>query len=235
MCFSAQASFTLSGILVGVGVAAIARSASPAHRMLAAAPVLFGVQQAAEGVIWLTVNAPSHADTLRLAVDVFLGFALVLWPLWVPLAMQRIERDQARRRILTGLCWLSAIISVSAAVLVSRWQPFATIVGHSIAYSYPGTSNTALHVLLVVAYIVATIGPFFVSTSKLARTLGITLVVSVVAAGVIRRDSLTSVWCFFAAALSVLIFFAVADTRVGAGDERSADKATTEPGASCLS
>jgi hypothetical protein len=221
MCFSAQASFTLSGILIGVGGASIARAVSPAHRMLAAAPVLFGVQQAAEGVVWLTVGAPAHADALRLAVDIFLGFALVVWPLWVPLALRRIERYQTRGRILTGLCWLSAVISVSAAVLVSRWQPFATIVGHSVAYSYPGTSNTVLHVLLVVAYIVSTIGPFFVSTSTLARTLGITLVVSVIAAALIRRDSLTSVWCFFAAALSVLIFFAVSDVKIGGAIERS--------------
>jgi hypothetical protein len=221
MCFSAQASFTLSGILIGVGVASMARSASPAHRMLAAAPVLFGVQQAAEGVVWLTIGAPARADTLRLAVDIFLGLALVVWPVWVPLALRQIERHQARRRILTGLCWLSALISVSAAGLLSRWQPFATIVGNSVAYSYPGTSNTALHLLLVAAYIVSTIGPFFVSTSKLARTLGITLIVSVVAAAVIRRDSLTSVWCFFAAALSVLIFFAVADAKTGGALERS--------------
>lgn len=221
MCFSAQASFTLSAILIGVGAAAVARSASPAHRMLAAAPVLFGVQQAAEGVIWLTVGAPSHAEGQRFAVDVFLGFAMVVWPLWVPLALQRIERDRTRRRLLTGLCWVSGIISIAAAVLLSRWQPFATIAGHSIAYSYPGTSNTVLHVLLVIAYIVSTIGPFFVSTSKLARTLGIMLVVSVIAATLIRRDSLTSVWCFFAAILSVLIFFAVADVRVGAAAERS--------------
>jgi uncharacterized protein DUF6629 len=209
MCFSAPVSLTLSGILIGVGAASVARSASPAHRMLAAAPLLFGAQQAAEGVVWLTTGAPSHAALQRLAVDVFLGFALVVWPLWVPLSLQRIERDPTRRRILTVLCWFSGVVSVSAAVLVSRWQPFAEIVGHTIRYDYPGTSNAALHVLLVLAYIASTIAPFFVSTSKLARTLGITLVVSVVAAALIRRESLTSVWCFFAAILSGLIFLAV--------------------------
>jgi hypothetical protein len=30
---------------------------------------------------------------------------------------------------------------------------------------------------------------------------------------VIRREALTSVWCFFAAALSVLVFFAVSADR----------------------
>lgn len=209
MCFSAPASFTLSGILIGVGAASVARSATRAHRMLAAAPLLFGAQQAAEGLVWLTAGAPSNAALQRLAVDVFLGFALVVWPFWVPLSLQRIERNPARRRILTGLCWFSGVVSASAAVLVSRWQPFAEMVGHTIRYDYPGTDSAALHVLLVLAYIASTIAPFFVSTSKLARTLGITLVVSVAAAALIRRESLTSVWCFFAAILSILIFFAV--------------------------
>ena len=120
-------------------------------------------------------------------------------------------------------------------VLASRWQPFATIVGHSIAYSYPGTSNTVLHVLLVVAYIVSTVGPFFVSTSRLARTLGVTLIVSVVAAALIRRDSLTSVWCFFAAILSGLIFFAVAEARVGSATERSPQRRELGPSEQPLS
>lgn len=209
MCFSAMGSFALSGILVGAGAASLARSSSPSYRMLAAAPLLFGAQQAAEGVVWLTIGAPLHVALQQLAVDVFLGFALVVWPLWVPLSMQRSERDPARRRILTALCWFSGGVSLSAAILVSRWQPFAQIAGHSIRYDYPGTSNAALHVLLVLAYIVSTIVPFFVSTATLARTLGITLTLSVVAAALIRRESLTSVWCFFAAMISGLILFAV--------------------------
>jgi len=65
----------------------------------------------------------------------------------------------------------------------------------------------------VLAYITSTVVPFFVSTSKLARTLGSTLVVSVVAAALIRREALTSVWCFFAAILSGVIFLAVNRSR----------------------
>src|ERR1043166_260139 len=213
MCFSATGRFALSGILIGIGTASIVRSASPSHRMLAAAPILFGAQQAAEGIVWLTIGAPSDAMLQRLGVDVFLGFALVVWPLWVPLSLQRIERDAGRRRILTGLCWFAAGVSASAAVLLSRWQPFAQVAGHSLRYDYPGTSNTALHVLLVLAYITSTVVSFFVSTSQLQCTLGSTLVVSVVAAALIRREALTSVWCFFAAILSGVIFLAVNRSR----------------------
>jgi len=209
MCFSATGSFALSGILIGVGATSLGLSASPSHRLLAAAPLLFGAQQAAEGIVWLTIGSPSHVNLQTLAVDVFLGFALVVWPLWVPLSVRRMEHDAGRRRILTGLCWFGGIVSVAAAILLSRWQPFAQVVGNSIRYDYPGTSNAALHVLLVLAYLVSTLLPFFLSTARLARTLGVTLVLSVVAAALIRRETLTSVWCFFAAILSGLILLGV--------------------------
>jgi len=209
MCFSATGSFALAAILTGVGVASIARSSSRSNRMFAAAPLLFAAQQAAEGVVWLTIGVPSEAMLQRLAVDAFLGFALVVWPLWVPISLQRMERDPARRRVLTAMSWFSGTASASAVLLLSRWQPFARVSGRSLSYDYPGTSNALLHVALVVVYVVSTIAPFFVSTARLVRTIGVTLVGSLLAAIVIRREALTSVWCFFAAILSGMIMIAV--------------------------
>jgi hypothetical protein len=48
-----------------------------------------------------------------------------------------------------------------------------------------------------------------VSTTSLGQTIGSTLVVSLAAALLVQRDALTSVWCFFAAVLSVLVLVAV--------------------------
>jgi hypothetical protein len=164
--------------------------------MFAAAPLLFGAQQATEGVVWLTIGVPSEAMLQHLAVDAFLGFALVVWPLWVPISLQRMERDPARRRVLTMMCWFSGAIAASAALLLSRWQPFARASGRSRSYDYPGTSNAWLHAGLV-------------STARLVRTIGVMLIGSLLAASLIRREALTSVWCFFAAILSGLIMIAV--------------------------
>jgi len=44
MCFSATASFVLSGILAGVGAASLAKTSLPSHRMLAAIPLVFAVR-----------------------------------------------------------------------------------------------------------------------------------------------------------------------------------------------
>ena len=209
MCYSATASFGLSGILIGVGAASIARNSSRPHRLFAAIPFVFAAQQAAEGIVWLTMGAPSHAMLHRLAVSTFMAFALVVWPTWVPASLQRMERNRTRRRVLAAMCWFSAAVSVSAALLLTRSQAVAHIVGHSISYSYPGTDSATLHFFMVLAYVVAVIAPLFVSTAAQARTLGVALVLSVVVTFVIQREALTSVWCFCAAILSGLILLAV--------------------------
>jgi hypothetical protein len=209
MCFSATASFALSGILIGVGAASLARNSSPPHRLFAAIPFVFAAQQAAEGIVWLTMGVPSHATLHDLAVSAFLTFALIVWPTWVPLSLQRIERDPARRRALTMLCWFAAAVSASALLLLTRWQPVAHVAGHSVSYHYPGTDNTALHVLMVLAYAVAILAPLFVSTATQARMLGVMLLVSVAVTFIAEREALTSVWCFFAAILSGLILLVV--------------------------
>jgi len=68
-----------------------------------------------------------------------------------------------------------------------------------------GTLKGLVHLL---AYVVATVAPFFATTASLART-GVTLVASVPVTVLVERDTLTSVWCFFAAILSGLMVIAV--------------------------
>jgi hypothetical protein len=153
--------------------------------------------------------ADPNSSLHRLAVNTFLGFALVIWPFWVPLSVRIMERSAARRRALTALSWFGGLVGVSAALLLSRWQPVASVAGHSIRYDYPGTSDSPIHFLLLVAYAVSVVLPLFVSTAKLARTIGVVLVLSVMITVSIERDAFTSVWCFFAAILSGLIAVAV--------------------------
>lgn len=211
MCFSATGSFVLSGVLASVGAVAVTQNFSRHHQMFAAIPFLFAAQQASEGVVWLTVKGGADSSLLRVAVIAFLGFALVVWPVWVPVSLRRIERNAGRRRALTILSWVGAGVSVSAAFLLALWQPVAAIAGHSIRYSYGygGKAGVARELFLLIAYVTPTIIPFFVSTTTMAKAIGITLVVSLTAALLIERDALTSVWCFFAAILSGVILVAV--------------------------
>lgn len=209
MCFSATGSFAISGVLASLGAASLIRNKSAPHRMFAAIPFLFAAQQAAEGTVWLTIGDPDRTVLHRLAVNLFLGFALVVWPTWLPLSLRLIERNLDRRRILTILVGLGAVVSTYAAVLLTSWQPVARIAGHSMSYQYERRDDNVMQLLYLLVYAVPTLVPFFLSTASLMRIIGIILIASLVLAVIVQRDALTSVWCFFAAILSGLIVLAV--------------------------
>ena len=149
----------------------------------------------------------------RMAVNTFLGLGLVVWPIWLPISLRLAEREAARRLVLTALFGVGVVTAVCALVLLMRWQPVAVMAGHSIRYDRAGSNGSARDLLLLLSYTLPTIVPFFVSTTSLARPIGATLVASLVLATLIQRDTLTSVWCFFAAILSSQILVAVGQKR----------------------
>lgn len=210
MCFSATGSFIASGVLGAIGTTATLRNKSPAHRMFAAIPLLFAVQQAAEGVVWLTLDGVAGAGLQPVAVFMFLGFALVVWPTWVPLSLWRIERQAARRAWLRLLVAIGIGVSLVAAVLLMRWSPVPQVVERSIRYTDPAGVIAFSPWLMLLVYAVPTVGAFLIASVSLARVSGLALFLSLLLAIVIERDAFTSVWCFFAAVLSGLVTLAVA-------------------------
>ena len=198
----------MGGVLAAAGAMSGARSSRPA-RLFATVPLLFAAQQSAEGIIWLTVDAPQHATLGRAAVYAFLGFALVLWPTFAPLSLRQMEASPSQHRLLGALTWAGVIVSAGAAFLLVRAQPAARIDGHSITYEFGGGAGVTRQLVLLAAYVVPTIVPFFVSTTRWARIIGAALVASAAIATLIRHEALTSVWCFFAAIVSLLVVLAV--------------------------
>ncbi len=194
---------------MAIGGASIGASADKPRRLFAAIPLGFAAQQASEGIVWLTIDTPAHATLQHAAVFAFLAFALVIWPTWVPWALRAAERDAARRKWLTRLTWAGVFVSVGATVLLARWAPNAYIEGSSVHYNFGVPTGAVSHLLLVIAYAAPALLSFFVSTIDLSNVFGAALVVSMGAALTIRAETLTSVWCFFAAGLSVLIFVSV--------------------------
>jgi hypothetical protein len=209
MCFSPTASFAMSGVLAGIGAASVGANASKPHRMLAAIPLLFAAQQAAEGAVWLTVGDAGWPSVHKLAVDAFLGFAVVVWPVWLPASLARAEQVERRRRVLRVLSAVGALFGVCAAALLTVWQPWARVASHSIVYEYEYGRNVPVQIFCLCAYVIPSVAPFFVSTARLARLLGAALVASMGVAFILQRQALPSVWCFLAAVLSALVFFAV--------------------------
>ena len=225
MCFSATGSFAIAGFLTGIGAVSMSRNVSRPHRVFAAVPLLFAAQQAAEGVVWSTIDG-GHHGVHRLAVNAFLAFAVVVWPVWLPYSLRRIEASPPRRRWLGALTALGVLVALYSAMLMVTLQPVAHVAGHSIVYTYrPGSGLIPDELVCLLLYVMPTVVPFFVSTARLARTIGLALATSLVVTVIVQRDALTSVWCFFAAILSGLVLLAVDRERRAGGPLTPAEPA----------
>jgi hypothetical protein len=97
MCFSASASFIAGASLSAVGIAAIKKTQRTTEIPFAMIPLLFGLQQLTEGVIWLTFHhdAPLLKQTMTY---LYSGFSHVLWPMYVPFAMGILEAVRWRKK-----------------------------------------------------------------------------------------------------------------------------------------
>lgn len=215
MCFSATGSFVASVALAGIGATSLARNRLAPVRFLAAVPLLFAAQQAAEGFVWLDLAQGDDTLSFRIAVKAFLGIALVVWPVWFPFSLLQVELSPARCRWLRGLLGAGVAVSAYAAWLLASRSQTARIVSHSIHYWFKGPDLLPDGVSVAV-YLIPVAVPFFVSSQPLSRTMGYMLLFSMFATVVIQRSALMSVWCFFAAILSGLIYWAtIRNSRVG--------------------
>ncbi len=212
MCFSATGSFAAAGVLGGIGAVSIARHRSAPYVMLAALPLVFAVQQGAEGLVWMTIRdqVPGHLN--QFAVYAFLVAALVIWPIWIPVALFRVEAQLKRQTRLKILVWVGLAVSAYSVALLIRGEPRAHVAGHSIGYDYQSIGFWAGGMYLLV-YVTATVLPFFLSHLNFAKWLGAAFLVGLSGSMFMRFGALTSVWCFVSAILSGLLVASMDITR----------------------
>jgi len=205
MCFSASISFGASVLLLGTGVSAIKKVESPKMLAFASIPILFGIQQLSEGILWLTLPDPDLINWQRMSIYLFLIFAQIIWPIWIPLSMWLIEKDKGRKKILRYLLILGATISTYLIYWVLTSEVSAFIIERHIKYSfyYP---NQNLYVAL---YLLSTIPPLFIASLKKVKVFGWSLIGSLALSYIFFFHYIVSVWCFFAAILSVQILLII--------------------------
>jgi len=199
VCFSAEASFAASAVLGAGGIWTLSLAPTPAERPLARMPLLFSVQQFAEGVVWVGVANDERSLALVFSY-VFAFFALFLWPVYVPLASLRAEPRPERRRIQEALC----IVGLCAAVFIS-----GSLARHPLDVSVANghlfyRMNLPLLYESLGLYFIAVSAPCFSSYGYL-RAFGVLLLASLAWTLWAHAEQFISLWCFQAAVLSGLI------------------------------
>jgi len=211
MCFSASASFIAGAVLTGAGVVAIYQVRKPTHLFFAAIPLLFAVQQICEGFVWLSLTKVAYAHWHEGSKYAFLIFAQVIWPFWVPLSFFCIERFPERRKILRY--FLFAGIAVS--LLLAYRLLFSPVVARvdSCHISYEITSTTTMQIVMGILCLATIVVPPFLSTWRNSIYLALLTLTSLIVTQLFYETYFVSIWCFFAAAQSVMILVVLREMR----------------------
>jgi len=208
MCYSATASFAAATILTIIGVITLKKTNNKKYLLLASIPLLFAIQQAAEGVVWLTFDHAGTSIFHSIGIYTFLIFAMIVWPTLTPSALMIVESNKQRKRaiLITFLCGLAFALHALQCML--RYSITAQIVSCHIMYDSAAILPFS-DLFYLVWYSIATIAPIFLSSLTYAWVFGLSTTIALIFTYFIMKTVLVSVWCFFAALLSMLILLII--------------------------
>ena len=218
MCFSAQASFAAAAGLSIISLLSVKKAPTKKLIPLAISPFFFALQQACEGLVWITLNAGDSTSSMHMIGTYgFLFFAALWWPIWIPLALYIPEKVPSRKKLLGTIIGLGTLTGITMFISWAFYTNGAQVINHHIDYpvdNYPfGITNTFIAQLISwivsLSYCLATIAPFFISSIAYTWILGIAVGSGLVIACLFYLVAFPSVWCFFAAISSGLLYFII--------------------------
>jgi hypothetical protein len=207
MCFSASASFGASIVLGTVGVITLKKVKAPQQIPFAVIPLMFAVQQFSEGMLWIGLSDPAHAAWRHFPVYIFLIFAQLVWPSWVPFSLLLVERDRVRKKILAFLLAMGLSVSFYLLYCLFVYDVSAEIRSGHIHYTL--NFPMAFTWISSVLYFLPTVVSLFVSGVRKMIFLGVAILLSFLVTKIFMQDFFISVWCFFAAGLSLIVLWIV--------------------------
>ena len=203
MCFSATADFAASAVLGGVGIATLREVKDRREILLAAMPCLFAAHEFIEGFVWLGLDGTLPPWVAHDAGAAYVLYAQGLLAFLLPLSVYQTEPTKRLRRRMFGFVLLGGLLSLYLLWGLIAYPTSIAIRDHTVVYDNPVTVTT----LVAVLYVTATCGALFFSGFRKLVELGAANLMGLLAVAVMRRYAFTSVWCAYAALVSVIIYF----------------------------
>lgn len=218
MCFSPTASFVAAGVIATIGVATLRHVREPRTLLFAAVPLLFAFHQFTEGLVWLGLDGTISQVALHRASFLFTIYAQGLLPTLMPAAVALMEPPGRRRTAIVGLTAIGAVAS-AWDLWGLLFYPSRVFIDHAaIAYRNPLTGNLFISLL----YILATCGALLLSSHRVVRWYGVLNVIGLTVVQMVREYAFASIWCFYAASLSVMIYWQFRKRNIVVEPERAA-------------
>lgn len=199
MCFSPQGDLAGGLVVTGIGVDACRHVRGRKSQLfLAATPLLLGVHQLDESLVWWSLEGDVAHAVGRVAMWIYLVIALVVVPVLVPLSILRLEPTRRRRWRVAPFVALGIVVAGVLLITMVRGPVTVSRGSYHLAYSI-GLSHG---IVVVGLYIVATCGSLLLSGYRHIFVFGLANLVAVIVLARLTADGFASLWCFYAALTS---------------------------------
>lgn len=200
MCFSATVSFIAGASLSVFGVVTMKKTKRKEELPFAMIPLLFGIQQTIEGMLWLSFRFDAPLLNLTMTY-LFTLFSHVLWPIYVPFAIGQMETVAWRKKVLSAFQIAGCTVGLYLLYFIVRF-PVSSEINEHMVYVLPYVKE---HPVLEL-YLAATCFCAFFSSHRIVNIFGGLALLLFMLAYWFYTVAFFSVWCFFAAILSIVIF-----------------------------
>jgi hypothetical protein len=187
-------------VLTSIGVDAVRHVDRRAgYLALAALPLMLAAHQVDEAFVWWGLQGRVPSGVGHAATWIYLVFAFVVLPVYVPATVRALEPDGPRRSVMTGFTAAGAAVSAVLLVGMVSGPVTATLGDHHIGYAIGG-----LHAgfVIVVAYVVVTCGSLLFSGYRALAVFGAVNLLAVAVLAHLTIDGFASLWCGWAALAS---------------------------------
>lgn len=212
MCLSAPVSLTAAALLIPAGGVTMAHvwRRRRSYLGLAALPLLLGLQQLAEGLIWI---AGDHADLagVRLYSLIYMFFAWIGWPVWIPVSVYFLEPLRRRTPYL--------VFAIAGAMLGGvQYLPYLThdgwlqtrLLPHAIRYSDTEILDAVIgRPLTYLTYVTILIAPLVLASDRRVKVFGALVALALAVTVGFFQWAYISVFCFGGAVVSAYLLWAL--------------------------
>lgn len=214
MCFSAEVNFVASAVIGAVGVATLAHVRHPRAVLFGAMPLLFALHQLIEAFVWLGLEGKLTDLATHNASYLFVLYAQGILPFLMPLSVLLLEDAGWRRWVLRGITGLAFGFAIYMVWGVTGYPTECSIVERSVVYHNDRTEG----VVTALLYVVVTCGALILSSHPVVRWFGVLNVLGLTVVLIVKAYAFTSVWCFYAAVISVILYWQFSREKIALPD-----------------
>jgi len=219
MCFSAEVSYSVAAALIPAGVIAMNRAARRDLSYLAVAtlPLLFGLQQLFEGLVWSAASTGGGDRIARYSMA-YMFFSWLAWPVWVPFATYFLEPCR-RRHLYLVFAIVGGMFGGLQYVPYFAHEGWLTVKFFKHAISYEGTVLFDLIMrreLTYAVYFFVILVPLLTSSKRSVNVFGGLVAMVAAVTYLFFSWAHISVFCFGGALVSFyLVYMIFNETRTG--------------------